>query len=224
MSSEPLDSRDVRASVLWEEYRRSESASARDRLIEHYTPLVHKVAEVMSRRLWPRVSVDTLADAGREGLIAAVSSFDPSRGVKFETYCRQRIIGAIRDQQRDVTGLDPGEANFQRVEGSELLEVRYGGRIELTREFDSLLQKTKRVIEGLEQIEAIFAELRRRAGDGPSTVPKVPRLIQSEIDRLIDKGTESGLSEEERAQLDEALDYLDDLTIFELEHLSAPHE
>jgi RNA polymerase sigma factor (sigma-70 family) len=221
MSSEPLDSRDVRASVLWEEYRRSKSASARDRLIEHYTPLVHKVAEVMSRRLWPRVSVDVLADAGREGLIAAVSSFDPSRAVRFEMYCRQQIVAAIRDRQRDVTGLDPGEANFQQAEGFEPLEVLHETRIEPTRRFALLLRETRRT---LEQIESALAEMCLKPGAGPSTVPKVPRLIQSEIDRLIDKGTESGLSEEERAQLDEALDYLDDLTIFELERLSAPHE
>jgi len=223
MSSEPLDSRDVGASVLWEEYRRSGSASARDRLIEHYAPLAHTLAVVVSQLLCP-VSVDTLADAEREGLIAAVSSFNPSRGEDFETYCRWKIITAIRDRQRDGTGLEPGEADFQRAEGSEPLDVPHETRIELTRQFDSLLQKTKRLAEGLEQVQAIFAELRRRAGAGPSTVPKVPRLIQSEIDRLIDKGTESGLSEEERAQLDEALDYLDDLTIFELERVSAPHE
>lgn len=48
-------------------------------------------------------------------------------------------------------------------------------------------------------------------------VPKLPRLIQSQIDYLIAKGETKGLRADERAQLDEVLDYLDDLTIFQLE-------
>ncbi|MCK4343371.1 MAG: hypothetical protein KAY37_16780 [Phycisphaerae bacterium] len=50
-------------------------------------------------------------------------------------------------------------------------------------------------------------------------VPKIPRLIQNEIDRLIKKGKYEGLLPAEQVQLDEALDYLDDLAIFELERL-----
>jgi len=57
-----------------------------------------------------------------------------------------------------------------------------------------------------------------------SAVPKVPRLIQSELDRLIEKGETDGLQPDEQAQLDEVLDYLDNLTIIELERLKAAHE
>ena len=82
--------------VLWKQFQKSKSDDTRNRLVEHYLPLVHKLAEILARRLWPRVSADELASAGYDGLIAAVSSFDPRRGVKFETYCRQRIIGPQR--------------------------------------------------------------------------------------------------------------------------------
>jgi RNA polymerase sigma factor for flagellar operon FliA len=75
---------------------------------------VHKVAEIMARRLWPRVEADELASAGYDGLIAAVTSFDLDRGVKFETYCRQRIIGAIRDWQREIDPLGRSGRNFER--------------------------------------------------------------------------------------------------------------
>ena len=77
-------------------------------------PLVNKVAEIMARRLWPRVGADELASAGYDGLIAAVTSFDPDRGVKFETYCRQRILGAIRDWQREIDPLGRSGRNFER--------------------------------------------------------------------------------------------------------------
>jgi RNA polymerase sigma factor for flagellar operon FliA len=100
---------------LWNEFHRTRSVEARNRLVEKYVPLVHKLAEIMARRLWPRVSADELASAGYDGLIGAVSSFDPERGVKFETYCRQRILGAIRDWQREIDPLGRSGRNFERT-------------------------------------------------------------------------------------------------------------
>jgi len=99
---------------LWREFRRTHSVAARNGLVEHYLPLVQKLAEIMARRLWPRVTADELASAGYDGLIAAVSSFDPGRGVKFETYCRQRIVGSIRDWQREIDPLGRSGRNFER--------------------------------------------------------------------------------------------------------------
>jgi len=101
--------------ALWRSYRRSKSTAVRNTLVERFMPLVQKVAEIMARRLWPRVSIDELASAGYEGLIAAVTSFDPDRGVKFETYCRQRIVGAIRDWQREIDPLGRSGRNFERM-------------------------------------------------------------------------------------------------------------
>lgn len=100
---------------LWRNYFKTRSDEARNRLVEHYKHLVDKVAEIMARRLWPRVSADELASAGYEGLIAAVGSFDPKRGVKFETYCRQRIVGAIRDWQREIDPLGRSVRTFERA-------------------------------------------------------------------------------------------------------------
>lgn len=101
--------------TLWKAYARKRTPDNRNRLIEHYLPLVHKLAEIMARRLWPRVTADELASAGYDGLIAAVGSFDASRGVKFETYCRQRVLGAIRDWQREIDPLGRSGRNFERA-------------------------------------------------------------------------------------------------------------
>ncbi|MEP0847487.1 MAG: sigma-70 family RNA polymerase sigma factor [Phycisphaerae bacterium] len=100
--------------AMWATYRATRSTEIRNALVEHFMPLVHKLAEIMSRRLWPRVSADELASAGYDGLINAVSTFDPDRGVKFETYCRQRIVGAIRDWQREIDPLGRSGRNFER--------------------------------------------------------------------------------------------------------------
>lgn len=101
-------------SSVWKAFHKSGAVELRNRLVEHYLPLVNKLAEILARRLWPRVSADELASAGFEGLIAAVSGFDPARGVKFETYCRQRIVGAIRDWQREIDPLGRSGRNFER--------------------------------------------------------------------------------------------------------------
>jgi len=100
---------------IWRKFRSTRSQALRNMLVEHYKPLVDKLAEIMARRLWPRVSADELASAGYEGLIAAVSSFDPKRGVKFETYCRQRIVGSIRDWQREIDPLGRSGRGFERA-------------------------------------------------------------------------------------------------------------
>lgn len=100
---------------LWRRFQQTRSEHIRNRIVEHYMPLVRKLAEIMARKLWPRVTADELASAGFEGLIGAVSSFDPKRGVKFETYCRQRIVGAIRDWQREIDPLGRSGRNFERA-------------------------------------------------------------------------------------------------------------
>src|SRR5512143_3465438 len=104
-----------RITTLWKDYHKTRSVAARNAIVEHYVPLVDKLAEILARKLWPRVSADELASAGFDGLIAAVTSFDPRRGVKFETYCRQRIVGAIRDWQREIDPLGRSGRNFERA-------------------------------------------------------------------------------------------------------------
>lgn len=131
---------------LWKEYRKSHAVDLRNRLIEFYVPLVHKVAEILARRLWPRVSAEELASAGYDGLIAAVGSFDPKRGVKFETYCRQRIVGAIRDWQREIDPLGRSGRNFERTMNAaeERFQAEHGrlpNTAELARRMDMSISK-----------------------------------------------------------------------------------
>ncbi len=124
-----------KVAALWREFRRTRSVAARNRLVENYLHLVNKLAEIMARRLWPRVSADELASAGYDGLIGAVTSFDHKRGVKFETYCRQRIVGAIRDWQREIDPLGRSGRNFERTMNAH--EERFqaeNGRLPTSRE------------------------------------------------------------------------------------------
>lgn len=86
----------------WRGYKRTQDALLRNRLVEHYLHLVRFAAERLGAKLPDEVDVDDLMSAGIFGLVDSIDAFDPDRGVKFETFCAQRIRGAILDELRSL--------------------------------------------------------------------------------------------------------------------------
>jgi RNA polymerase sigma factor for flagellar operon FliA len=86
--------------ALWRVYWKSPSDQRRNRLVEAYLPLVREVVQRIAQRLPRTVDHGDLEAAANVGLIAAITSFDPSRGVRFEVYARTRIRGALIDELR----------------------------------------------------------------------------------------------------------------------------
>jgi RNA polymerase sigma factor for flagellar operon FliA len=84
----------------WQGFAATQDPEARDFLVEHYLPLVRLTARRVHAKLPSYVDVDDLASAGTFGLMNALRTFDPDRGVEFETYCTGRIRGAILDELR----------------------------------------------------------------------------------------------------------------------------
>jgi RNA polymerase sigma factor FliA len=84
----------------WGAWLTSRDASARDRLIVHYSAVVKFVAGRVGAGLPSSVDTNDLVSAGVFGLIDAIERFDPVHGVKFETYAVPRIRGAIYDGLR----------------------------------------------------------------------------------------------------------------------------
>ncbi len=87
---------------LWEEYGRTRSPEAREKIIVEYAPLVKIVAGRLGMYLGYNVEYDDLVGYGVFGLIDAIDKFDGTRDVKFETYASLRIRGAILDQIRKM--------------------------------------------------------------------------------------------------------------------------
>jgi len=85
---------------MWIDYKANGTEELRNLLIENYLDLVRYTAERMHMRLPGEVDVEDLMSAGLFGLMDAIDAFDLERGVKFETYCAQRIRGAIFDELR----------------------------------------------------------------------------------------------------------------------------
>src|SRR4029453_13979819 len=86
--------------ILWDEFKATASAEARERLILHYAPLVKYVASRVATGLPASVEQADLVSYGMFGLIDALEKFEPARGNKFETYAIPRIKGAIIDELR----------------------------------------------------------------------------------------------------------------------------
>jgi RNA polymerase sigma factor for flagellar operon FliA len=96
----PPDDRPI--SEIWIEYKQASTEPLRNRLVEHYLPLVKYNAERVHTKLPDEVDVEDLMSAGIFGLMDAIDAFDMDRGVKFETYCAPRIRGAILDELRSM--------------------------------------------------------------------------------------------------------------------------
>lgn len=87
---------------LLEEYSKTKSSEAREKLILEYASLVKVVAGRLSMYLGYNVEYDDLVSYGIFGLIDAIDKFDCFKEVKFETYASLRIRGAILDQIRKM--------------------------------------------------------------------------------------------------------------------------
>lgn len=85
---------------VWRKFHRKRDHRLRNLLLRHYLPIVKYTAERLHARLPASVELDDLINIGVFGLARAIESFDPSRKVKFETYCPRRIEGSILDALR----------------------------------------------------------------------------------------------------------------------------
>jgi len=113
---------------LWKRFFKTGSDEYRNRLVENYAPLVHIQAARLSRKLPAQIGYDEICSAGYDGLIEAVEAYDPEKKAKFETFCQQRIIGAVMDWLRSLDPQSRTVRNFEkrRLSVRELLDAELG--------------------------------------------------------------------------------------------------
>lgn len=92
---------DDTAGPLWAAWERRGDSRSRAGLVEHYWPLVLYHARKAASRLVKSVEWEELASDGAFGLVDAIHSFEPDRGVAFRTFSGPRICGAMMDAVRD---------------------------------------------------------------------------------------------------------------------------
>ncbi len=114
--------------TLWKKYLRTRHDEYRNALVENYAPLVQIQAARLSRKLPAQIGYDEICSAGYDGLIEAVQGYNPARKAKFETFCQQRIIGAVMDWLRSLDPQSRTVRTFEkrRLSVREMLDTELG--------------------------------------------------------------------------------------------------
>lgn len=86
----------------------------RNALIRQYSPLVRRLAHHMMAKLPPSVEVDDLIQVGLIGLSEALTRYEATQGVQFETFATQRIRGAMIDELRENDWMSRGSRKSQK--------------------------------------------------------------------------------------------------------------
>ena len=127
----------------------------REAMIRQYVPLVRRLAHHMIAKLPPNIEIDDLIQVGMMGLAEALSRYQASQGVQFETFATQRIRGAMIDELREGDWMSRGSRKSQkdiehalrRLEqrlGRSPLESEIAAELEMTlSDYQSLLAKVR---------------------------------------------------------------------------------
>jgi RNA polymerase sigma factor for flagellar operon FliA len=215
---------------LWRRYREGGDVTARTQLIARYSPLVKLVARRALRQLPANLEEGDLVSYGFFGLISAMERFDPSRGVKFETFASARIRGAMLDELRSLDWI-PRSVRRQASEirrTTERLERRLRRAptlAETAAALDLPVDRLRRTLHDIANASVLtLDDLRARAVppdstalietiDDPEGVDPMRELVGNELrDHVAHAVTR--LPERERLVI--GLYYYDDLTLREI--------
>jgi RNA polymerase sigma factor for flagellar operon FliA len=183
---------------VWISYKNEKTLELRNVLLEHYLQLVRYTAERVHQKLPSEVDVDDLYSAGLFGLMQAIDAYDLTRGFKFETYCTQRIRGAIYDELRAMdwvprlvrsrsTKVDRARKSIEMETGEKATDDQIIGQLEVdTEEYEKIERDSRPVL---------MTSLNRKAYDSDSS-----KEVQ-EIDVIKDKRQENPVLELQRQDL-----------------------
>jgi RNA polymerase sigma factor for flagellar operon FliA len=223
--------KEVELRDLWRRYKGEGDATARERLVVAYSPLVKFVAGRLGAGLPSHVEDADLISYGLMGLIGSIERFEPERGIKFETFAMTRIRGAIIDELRSLDWvprsvrsrareIEAAQAKLEHMLQRAPSEAELAAQLGLTEgELQtSLLEIANSSVYALDELWTISDS----SGDQVSLLDTIsdPRaddpqesLASSEVkDRL----TEGVASLPEREQLVVALYYYENLTLREI--------
>ena len=214
--------------AVWKEFKRDTSnQELRNRLMERYFPLVKYNGERIWQRLPDGVELDDLISAGVFGLMDAITAYDLSRGVKFETYCVPRIRGAMLDELRSMDWVP----RLVRSKASKLnaatkaLEAKLGRvptQIELAERLEISIKELEKMVRDANAVNLISLNKKWYETDSYKDVREIDiledkrgedptrRIYKNDLMRLVTKG----LNRNERLII--ILYYYEELTMKEI--------
>ncbi len=183
---------------VWMIYKVEPTLEIRNVLMEHYLQLVRYTAERVHQKLPSEVDVDDLYSAGLFGLMQAIDAYDLERGFKFETYCTQRIRGAIYDELRAMdwvprlvrsrsTKVDRARKSIEMETGNKATEDQIMDFLEIDKDEFEKIEKDSRPVG--------MTSLNRKAYDSDSS-----KEVQ-EIDVIQDQRQENPVLDLQRKDL-----------------------
>src|SRR3989440_10213139 len=86
--------------TAWTQFKGHGSGKARDFIIEHYRYLISKTRQRIIPTVPTKIAPEDLEQEGLIALVKAVDQFEPSRGVKFESYAISMVRGAMLEYLR----------------------------------------------------------------------------------------------------------------------------
>ncbi len=101
---------------IWEQYLNTRDKKIKEEIVIKYLSLVkHVVGRMHLERGF--MEYDDFVNCGILGLMDAIDRYDPSRGVKFETFAIPRVKGAIIDEMRRIDWVPRSvRAKVKRIE------------------------------------------------------------------------------------------------------------
>ena len=137
--------------ALWRAYEKEKTVAARNRIAEHYLPLVRLVAGRIAISLPQHVDREDLLSSGFFGLLDAIERYELARGNKFETYAGVRVRGAMLDHLRAKDWIPVSVR--QNIKKYEKAVAHLEGVLGRTATDEELAEELNLTIEGLRHLE-----------------------------------------------------------------------
>ena len=211
---------------LWHRYRETGDVEARHALLDQYLGLVYHAARRMAVHTGGQVELDDLVSAGTVGLVMALESFDPGRGLAFSTHAVPRIRGAILDDLRARDWVSRGVRTKRRkIQAAEAQLESVLGRRAAGREVAACLGVAPETYWGWRQSSesvhrsSLEAPVASQDGEShrheeviadPTCAAPLDDIVQREDIRAVVDALET-LPEKERIVL--SLSYLEEMTL-----------
>ena len=199
-----------------------------EQLLQEQLPQVKYIARRIHERLPQHVPFDDLVHAGIVGLIDAAHKFDPDKKVRFASYAKFRIRGAILDSLRDMDWsprdlrrkarrLETTTQKLQTELGRSATEPELAAAMEMTlEEFQHLLDEIRGLEVGSLQIVSLEDGRETDLGEnlpGPANQDPLFLCMQGERRQMLADAI-SQLPQREQQVL--ALYYQEELTMKEV--------
>jgi RNA polymerase sigma factor for flagellar operon FliA len=201
----------------------------REDLIKQHLKLVSYIASRLAIGLPSWVDRRDLINAGVIGLVDAVNNFDPSKGVKFESYASTRIRGAMLDELRSLDWIPRStRAKSREIEGAIGALVSSLGRFpteaEIAAELGWDMDQYYKAVEQVSGTTLLSLDETIETSSGGEPVKRIDTVFEDDPNaldtmerrELLDNVMKilKGLTEQERLAI--SLYYYEELTLKEI--------